>query len=130
MQKNERVILLHGLGESPLIMSALELALKKAGYDVGNVAYPSTRYTIETLLDSYVMPLLDKYPEANKVHFVTHSLGGVLLHAALQRKRPANLGRVVMMAPGVHGSEAGEVYRRNWFYRTLFGPASVASGTP
>src|SRR3569623_343564 len=116
MQKNERVILLHGLGESPLIMSALELALKKAGYDVSNVAYPPTRYTIETLLDSYIMPLLDKYLEANKVHFVTHSLGGVLLHAALQRKRPASLGRVVKKAPGVHGSEAGEVYRRNWFY--------------
>lgn len=129
MQKNERVILLHGLGESPLIMKALELALKKAGYDVSNVAYPSTRYTIETLLDSHVLPLLDAYPEARKVHFVTHSLGGVLLHAALQKKKPANLGRVVMTAPGLHGSEAIEVYRHNWFYRTLFGPASVESGT-
>jgi len=129
MQKNERVILLHGLGESPLIMSALEVALKKAGYDVSNVAYPSTKYTIETLLETYVEPLLGRWPEAEKVHFVTHSLGGVLLHAALQKKKPANLGRVVMTAPGLHGSEAIEVYRHNWFYRTLFGPASLQSGT-
>ena len=36
------VVLLHGLGESPLNMVALEAALRLSGYAVANIAYPST----------------------------------------------------------------------------------------
>ncbi len=125
----ETVVLLHGLAESPLTMASLELALRQAGYDVFNQAYPSTTATIEKLTDAYVKPLFPKFANAPRVHFVTHSLGGVLLHYALQDNQPANLGRVVMTAPGLHGSEALETYRHIWLFRMLFGPAAYQSGT-
>ena len=131
MAKNlkEVIVLLHGLAESPLTMAPLELALRQAGYAVENEAYPSTAATIKALSDTYVGPLLRKFGAAPRVHFVTHSLGGVLLHYALQEGRPDNLGRVVMTAPGLRGSEALEAYRHIWLFRMLFGPAAYQSGT-
>ena len=125
---NERVVLLHGLGESPLIMAPLALVLSADGYDVTNIAYPSTLAPAETLVADFITPLLTSFPEAARLHFVTHSLGGVLLHAGLQGGLPANLGRVVMTSPGLHGSEAIEVYRHNWLYRMAYGPAAYQSG--
>ncbi len=122
-------VLLHGLAETPLTMMPLELALLREGYRVHNPAYPSTSAKIEDLADTYVRPLLRAFPDATRVHFVTHSLGGVLLHYCLQSERPSNLGRVVMTAPGLQGSEALEAYRHNWLFRMMFGPASLQSGT-
>ncbi len=123
------VVLLHGLAESPLTMAAVEAALRSGGYTVANIAYPSTSEPIEALMTRYVEPLFDQFREAKRLHFVTHSLGGVLLHSALSARLPANLGRVVMTAPGLKGSEALEVYRRSWLFRMLFGPAASQSGT-
>ncbi len=126
---DEVVVLLHGLAETPLIMAPLEIALLREGYRIHNPGYPSTSATIEELATKFVRPLLHDFPEAGRIHFVTHSLGGVLLHYCLQSERPANLGRVVMTAPGLQGSEALEAYRHNWLFRMIYGPASFQSGT-
>ncbi len=123
------VVLLHGLAETPLTMAPLEAALMQDGYRVHNPPYPSTSASIETLADEFVRPLLNRFSDAHQVHFVTHSLGGVLLHACLQDMPPANLGRVVMTAPGLQGSEALEAYRHIWLFRMMFGPAAFQSGT-
>jgi len=128
-QSRERVVLLHGLAESPLTMAPLHAALGQAGYVISNVGYPSTLAPIEALASEFIEPLLSTWPDAPKVHFVTHSLGGVLLHACLAKYRPVNLGRVVMTAPGLHGSDAIEMYRRHWLFRMMFGPAAFQSGT-
>ena len=129
LPSNEHVVLLHGLAESPLTMAKLEVSLKTMGYGVTNVAYPSTLKPIPQLLADHVNPLLQQYQDVGQLHFVTHSLGGVLLHAALQDRLPPNIGRVVMTAPGLRGSDALEVYRRNWLFRMVFGPAAFQSGT-
>ncbi len=127
--RRDCVVLLHGLGESPFTMGALALALRRANYDVANIGYPSTSAPIETLVARHIRPLFDRYRDAGRLHFVTHSLGGVLLHAALSNYMPTNLGRVVMTAPGLKGSDALEIYRRNWLFRMMFGPAAYQSGT-
>lgn len=110
-------------------MAKLEVSLRTTGYGVTNVAYPSTLKSIPQLLVDHVSPLFDQFNDAHQLHFVTHSLGGVLLHAALQDRLPPNLGRVVMTAPGLRGSDALEVYRRSWLFRMMFGPAAFQSGT-
>lgn len=127
--RRDCVVLLHGLAESPFTMAPLALALRRAGYDVANIGYPSTSASIETLIVRYISPLFARFCEAATLHFVTHSLGGVLLHAALSDYLPTNLGRVVMTAPGLKGSDALEVYRRYWPFRMMFGPAAYQSGT-
>ena len=122
-------VLIHGLGETPMVLAPVALALRQQGHWVESIAYPSTLKPAQVLADEYIAPLLSRFNMFDQLNFVTHSLGGVLLHYALQRRRPANLGRVVMTGPGLRGSEALEVYRRSFAFRMLYGPAAYQSGT-
>eukprot|EP00871_Galdieria_phlegrea_P004839 jgi/Galph1/5356/GphlegSOOS_G3936.1 len=107
----ERVILLHGfLGfsyQGQLI--PLATTLKKQGFSVSVFSYPSRRDTMlnhaRTLVD-----LLDSLctRETQPFHFVTHSLGAIVLRLALSlRECPENakLGRLVLLAPPLKGSK-------------------------
>lgn len=123
----ELVICIHGLAETPTIMAPVEWMFRAAGYEVWNLTYPSTLYPIEDLAETWIAPQLDR-AAARRVHVVTHSLGGVILHDCLQRHRPSGLGRVVMTSPGLRGSEALEVYRHHPLYRLIYGPASWEGG--
>lgn len=58
-----------------------------------------------------------------KLHFVTHSMGGLVARAYIRRHRPGRLGRVVMLAPPNQGSEIADLLRGNPLYRAFFGPA-------
>lgn len=122
-------LLVHGLAETPLIFAPLDIALRQAGSAVDFITYPSTLEPPEALVSRYIVPGLARHGDVSRLDIVTHSLGGILVHAALQRMRPANLGRVVMTAPGFCGSEALEVYRHNPVHRLLYGPAGYYSGT-
>jgi triacylglycerol lipase len=74
------VVLLHGLGRTPASMRLLERALGRAGYTVLNVGYPSRRKTVEQLVTEDLAPALRTLEgETRPVHFVTHSMGGILL---------------------------------------------------
>lgn len=128
-QSTVATVLIHGLGETPMVLAPVDLALRQDGHMVEAIGYPSTLEPMQDLAEHYILPVLSRFPDYDRVNFVTHSMGGVLLHYALQKRRPANMGRVVMTAPGLHGSEALELYRRNFFYRMAYGPAAFQSGT-
>lgn len=110
-------------------MAPLDIALRADGEQVESIAYPSTLEGPQELADMFIRPALQRYGGYDRLNIVTHSLGGVLVHYLLQSWRPGNLGRVVMTAPGLHGSEALEVYRRNFLFRMVYGPSAYRSGT-
>ncbi len=59
----------------------------------------------------------------SKIHFVTHSLGGIVLREYLQGVHLPNLGRVVMLAPPNHGSQLADLLHRNLLFKLITGPA-------
>lgn len=127
--ERESVLLLHGLARSSASMSALADRLAEAGYAVSNVDYPSTDATPEELVGIVAGAFQKCCAAAPRAHFVTHSLGGVLTRIFIARERPANLGRVVMIAPPNRGSEIVDLLGGVGLFGALFGPTGLSLHT-
>jgi pimeloyl-ACP methyl ester carboxylesterase len=127
----ETVILIHGLGRTPLSMFPLAWKLRRAGYHVVNFRYPSRRFPIERLSEDYLAQAVAAQTAAGspRIHFVTHSLGGILVRQYLSEHTMTNLGCVVMLAPPNHGSKLVDRIRTSAIGRWILGPAGCELGT-
>ena len=127
---DECVVLLHGLGRTSLSMKKLENNLEKSGYIVWNQGYPSREKTIEELASVVGEGIEEcRKEKARKVHFVTHSLGGILVRQYFQDHAVPEARRVVMLGPPNHGSEITDRYKDAWWYQEATGPAGQQLGT-
>lgn len=125
----EAVLLLHGLARDSGSMAALATSIESAGYAVANVDYPSTDGTPDELVGLVRRTYAGCCSAADRVHFVTHSLGGILTRIFIEQSRPANLGRVVMIAPPNRGSEIVDLLGDVGLFGRLFGPTARALRT-
>lgn len=117
------VVLLHGILRTKYSMRSLEHALRKAGYATLNITYPSRRLTIEQLA-GHLHPAIQAFTTRYQtVHFIGHSMGGLVIRHYLSRYRPANLGRVLQLASPNKGSEVADYLQHRWLYKKLYGPA-------
>ena len=106
----ERVVLLHGLGRTETAMLLLENSLAGAGFEVHNLGYPSNDESPDALV-ARIGSEIDACcgSGGRRVHFVGHSLGGLLIRAYLARNRPASLGNVVLIGTPNGGSELADI---------------------
>ncbi|MGJ8672165.1 esterase/lipase family protein [Rubritalea sp.] len=121
----EGVILLHGLCRTSASMSKMERALTESGYSVLNVGYFSRTAPINELANNAIGSAIasDEMKGCARIHFVTHSLGGILVRSYFSEHKEPRLGRVVMLAPPNQGSEVIDKIGSWKIVKKLNGPA-------
>ena len=125
----ESVILLHGYGRTTFSMRPLQNRLEEAGFMVHNIGYPSMRRSPAELINILDDQLKSCCSTSPRIHFVTHSLGGILTRAYLAENHLENMGRVVMLAPPNQGSELADIANGSVLLRAILGPTVVQLGT-
>jgi len=117
------VVVLHGLARSPSSMSPVEKRLIQEGYQVVNQGYESTEYSIAELAVPTVEEALGHCTNQSTAHFVTHSMGGILLRQYAHEKGTARINRAVMLGPPNQGSETVDELGDLWMFELINGPA-------
>lgn len=125
------VVVLHGLARSSASMSNMVRALEKAGYKVCNISYPSREHPIEVLTTQFVAPAIRVClsNETDRAHFVTHSMGGVIVRQLARSATDLKIGRVVMLSPPNRGSEVVDKLGQLSLFRAINGPAGLQLAT-
>ncbi|MBF0450127.1 MAG: alpha/beta hydrolase [Candidatus Magnetomorum sp.] len=129
--QNEWVILLHGLARSKSSMSRMEKHLTQEGFSVLNVDYPSRKKNIQQLVQDHLPIAINTCRQhgATTIHFVTHSMGGILVRYYLKHYHLKELGHVVMLSPPNAGSEVVDIFKSFFFFKWLNGPSGQQLGT-
>lgn len=125
----ETVVLVHGLGRTRVSMALLGSRIGAAGYHVVNIGYPSTREPMERVVELLRAGLVECCTELEKLHFVTHSMGGIVVRRYLAEHSPQHQGRVVMLSPPSQGSEIVDAFGDSPLRRLLLGPSGSRLGT-
>jgi pimeloyl-ACP methyl ester carboxylesterase len=111
-------------------MAILTSRLEDAGFRTIRFAYPSREEPMEDLVERLAQEVEGSCAgEEESVHFVTHSMGGVLVRSYLSRRSEAHRGRVVMLSPPSQGSEIIDAFANSALLRKVLGPAAFQLGT-
>lgn len=125
----ETVVVLHGLGRSNLVTKTMSKRLFEAGYTVKQIGYKSLGETPEDVLKDITEQINACCFELKEpVHFVGHSLGGVLVRAYLGEQTPPNLGRAVLLGSPNKGTPVVDAFQDRW-WMAIAGEIVQALGT-
>lgn len=117
------VVLLHGILLNRYFMLPLARRLRRAGFSTLALTYPSRRLNLDAIADYVYAQIAERAAQHVRVHFIGHSMGGLVIRYYLAKYRPGNLGRVVMLGTPNQGSEWADTLRHVGAFKWLFGIA-------
>ena len=98
----DTVILVHGLWMTELVMRPLAHQLERGGYQPVLFSYRSLRNTIHSNAQALAQTV--RRTDAQRIHLVGHSLGGLVILQALADDPDLINGRIVLIGSPVNGS--------------------------
>lgn len=124
-EKKDYVILLHGFWRTAKSMEKIEETLSQKGYSVINLNYPSRKEKIENLANNYLKKCVEEKctDQDKKIHFVTHSMGAIIVRFFLAKNKLKNIGKVVMIAPPNQGAKLTDYLSKSSIINFILGPA-------
>ena len=123
------VILLHGLARTTRSMRKMDHYLSEKGYRVVNQGYASRKFSISDLAKPTIDTALERCADTQRISFVTHSLGGILLRKYLAHNDIEKFHRAVMLGPPNQGSEVPDKMGHWPGFKKINGPAGLELGT-
>ncbi len=127
---SDGVVLLHGIARTSRSLNKIETALQRSRFTTLNLDYASRSKPLEVLAAD-IAPDIARFTARTdgSIHFVGHSMGGLLIRVYLAKYRPPRLGRIVMLGTPNGGSEVADILQRLAIYRAFYGPAGLQLST-
>lgn len=116
------VIFLHGLGRSSKSMSPIMKGLTDKTQTAVPFEYPSTRVSLSDCAD-YLAKVIASLDHADKISFVVHSMGGLVVRRYLQDHKDPRHHRFVMLGTPNQGADLADMLHRNFLFKAVYGPA-------
>jgi len=114
------LVLIHGMGRTPLSMLHLRRCLRRAGHRPLLFGYSPTVETLQGAT-ARLVDLIDRRVDAGHYALVGHSLGTVLIRAALGRLDNRMPAACFFLAPPMVACKAAKFFSRFWPYQVLMG---------
>ncbi|MCA9067453.1 MAG: alpha/beta fold hydrolase [Planctomycetaceae bacterium] len=121
------VVLIHGIIRSSKSFTKMAETLKKDGYTVIGFDYPSTQVEI-TQSAEYLHQLLESLEGVEKISFVVHSMGGLVVRSFLKEHQDDRIQRMVMLGVPNQGANIADMLKNNVFFKLIYGPAGKQLG--
>lgn len=121
MSSHHFVVLLHGFARTPRDMRFLDAHLKSSCFETYCPRLPTTLGGLLPATIKLEKELLNILPQNRQIHFVGHSMGGLVLRLYLSRNIVQNLSHCVLIATPNRGTELAS------FGLRLLAPLSAAT---
>jgi pimeloyl-ACP methyl ester carboxylesterase len=115
------VVLIHGMGRTPLSMMRLRRRLRRAGHNPVLFNYSPTFETLQGATGRLVKLIDHRVDAAQQYALVGHSLGTVLIRSALGRLEDRMPTACFFLAPPMVACKAARYFSRFWLYKILTG---------
>lgn len=111
-------------------MSVLEGRLEDDGFAVWNSPINTTDRSVAAAALEIDRAVTDcRARDAAPIHFVSHSMGALLVRAYFQDREQDGFGRVVMLGPPNQGSALVDRLSQQFWFRWFYGPAGLQMRT-
>jgi pimeloyl-ACP methyl ester carboxylesterase len=116
------IIYLHGIGRTSRSLMPIRRAMPDAGFTHVMFEYPSTRVPLKQSAE-YLHSVIQSLTDVDRISFVVHSMGGLVVRQYLKEHGNHRIHRLVMLGTPNKGAELADILRSNFAFRTIYGPA-------